>query len=470
MYVEQLYTNCLAHAAYYIESNGEAAIIDPLRDIQQYITLAQERNTTIKYVFETHFHADFVSGHVDLAKAHGAHIVFGPTAKPKYDAIVGTDNQLFKIGNISLQLLHTPGHTPESCCFLLYDEAGTPKMIFTGDTLFLGDVGRPDLAQKAANMSQEELAGILYDSLQNKILPLPDDIIVYPGHGAGSACGKKMSDATVDTLGHQKATNYALRPGIDRSTFIKEVTTGLTTPPVYFPFNVSINKSGYGNINEVLKHGTQPLKPAIFQAKAQNALIIDIRPAQTFAHGFIPGAINIGIAGDFAPWVGRVITDIAQPIILVGDDNQIEEAVKRLARVGYDNCLGYLEGGISAWLAAGKPIDTIESISAEHLADLCEQHKNCKLLDVRRHSEYESEHVSGAINMPLDNLYQHAHDLDKQQQYYVYCAAGYRSMIFTSILRKMGYHNLIDINGGFKAIKNGGRLFTTTYKEPITML
>ena len=471
MLVEQIYTGCLAQAAYYIESNGEAAIIDPLRDISDYISKAKENNTRIKYIFETHFHADFVSGHVDLAKATGATIVYGPTAQPAFEALVAKDNQVFEIGNTTIKVLHTPGHTLESCCYLLCDEKGKEKMLFSGDTVFLGDVGRPDLAQKAARMTQEELAGLLYDSIQNKIMPLPDDIIIYPAHGAGSACGKNMSSDRYDILGHQKTVNYALREGLTKKDFIKEVTAGLTKPPQYFPLNVTMNKQGAENIEDIIKRGTRSLDPAEFEALVleSSALILDTRPANEFANGFIPGSINIGIDGDFAPWAGILITDIKQPILIVCDEGMEKEVVIRLARVGYDHSLGYLKNGIGAWRLAGKKIDTIISIEPEELADRLEEKPVAILLDVRRQNEYDIEHVTGAENVPLDYINDYTEMLDRDTTYYVYCAAGYRSMIFISILKARGYHKLVDINGGFKAIKQNGRLFLSRNHNSIMM-
>lgn len=471
MFVEQIYTGCLAQAAYYIEHNGEAAIIDPLRDISVYINKATERNATIKYIFETHFHADFVSGHVDLAKATGATIVFGPTAKPSFDALIAKDGQVFKIGDRSVKVLHTPGHTMESCCYLLRNEKGDDTVLFSGDTLFLGDVGRPDLAQNA-DTTQEELAGLLYDSIQNKILPLSDHVVIYPAHGAGSACGKNMSTDRFDTLGHQRLVNYALREGLTKSDFIKEVTTGLTKPPQYFPLNVAINKGVSKGIDEVIAVGTTPLKIDNFIAEALEGsrMILDARSPQEFAKGFIPGSINIGIEGDFAPWAGALISDVQQPILIICEEGKEKEVVIRLARVGYDNSIGHLEGGMATWIAAGKPIDTVQSITAEELADMLEEQPVSTLLDVRRKSEFDTEHVIGAENVPLNYINEYLSKLDPDNTYYIYCAAGYRSMIFISILKARGFKNVVDVKGGFKAIKENGRLFISKYREPITML
>jgi hydroxyacylglutathione hydrolase len=471
MLVEQIYTGCLAQAAYYIESNGEAAIIDPLRDIDAYLSRAKERNARIKYIFETHFHADFVSGHVDLAKATGAEIIYGPTAAPSFDAVVAMDEQTFKLGNTQIRLLHTPGHTLESCCYLLLDEKGEPAILFSGDTLFLGDVGRPDLAQKAANMTSEELAGLLYDSIHRKILPLPDSIIIYPAHGAGSACGKNMSTERSDTLGNQRLANYALKAGLSRDAFIKEVLSGLTIPPQYFPHNVAINKSASRSIDEIIRTGCTPLSVSAFNeiALQRDALVLDTRPAREFANCFIPGSVNIGLDGDLAPWAGTLITDITQPILLVCGQGREKEVVVRLARVGYDNTLGYLDGGLQAWNDANSPVASITCVTPEELADLFEEKPVAILLDVRRKSEYDAEHVAGAENMPLEYINDHINELDQDTQYYVYCAGGYRSMIFASILRARGYRNIVNVSGGFKAIKENERLFISRVHTTVLM-
>lgn len=448
MKVEQIYTGCLAQGAYYIESNGEAAVVDPLREVQPYIDRAEKDGAKIKYVFETHFHADFVSGHIDLAQKTGAEIVYGPTAQPNFDAIVAADDQVFKVGDISIKVLHTPGHTMESSCFLLTDENGKDIGLFSGDTLFIGDVGRPDLAQKAANMTQEQLAETLYDSLHNKIMPLADDIIVYPAHGAGSACGKNMSKETTDTLGHQKETNYALQD-MTKAEFVKQVVTGLVTPPQYFPMNVMMNKQGYDSIDTVLERGQHALSPEGFEVAANEtgALILDTRAPQVFAKGFIPNSINIGIDGNFAPWVGALIPDIKQTILLIADEGREEEIVTRLARVGYDNAIGFIKGGFEAWKAAGKEVDTIKSVSVDEFAAATANDIN--ILDVRKKSEYDSEHIINAENVPLDFVNDNMAQVDKDKTYYVHCAGGYRSMIFTSILKARGYNNLIDVDGGF---------------------
>lgn len=473
MIIEQIYTGCLAQGAYYIESNGEAAVIDPLREVEPYIQKAERNGAKIKYVFETHFHADFVSGHLDLAKQTGASIIYGPTAKPGFEAIVAVEGQEFKIGKITLKVIHTPGHTMESSCFLLKDENGKDTALFTGDTLFIGDVGRPDLAQKVrSELTPEILTQHLYDSLRNKILPLGDDIIVYPAHGAGSACGKNMSKETTDTLGHQKQVNYALRPGLSFEQFKKELLTGLTEPPTYFPLNVLMNKQGYESIGEVIKRGTQALKPEEFEAIATEtgALVLDTRNPQTFAKGFIPNSINIGINGSFAPWVGTLIPDIKQQILLVTDEDKVEEVITRLARVGYDHAIGYLAGGFESWKKAGKEIDTITSISPKELAAIQKKDPGIPILDIRKKSEYDSEHIVNAENAPLDYINDSMKLVDKNKTTYVHCGAGYRSMIFISILKARGYENLVDVKGGIKAIKDIGQFDLTDYVCPTTML
>ena len=471
MKIEQIYTGCLAHGAYYIESAGEAAVIDPLREVQHYIARAEKNGANIRYVLETHFHADFVSGHLDLAQKTGAEIIYGPTAQPAFNAHIAKEGEVFKVGDISIEVLHTPGHTLESACYLLRDEQGKATALFSGDTLFIGDVGRPDLAQKAAKMTQEELASLLFDSLRNKIMPLADDIIVYPGHGAGSACGKNMSNVTTDTLGHQKATNYALRPGLDKATFIKEVTTGLTKPPVYFPLNAMLNKQGYESIDTILERGQRALSPAAFETAANetNALILDTRDPEVFAAGFIPNSINIGINGSFAPWIGALIPDIKQPILIVADQGREEEVITRLARVGYDLTLGYLEGGFAAWQSDGRETDRIPSVTVEELASLMRS-QPINILDVRKRSEYDSEHMIDAENNPLDYINDNMAEVDKDKTYYVHCGGGYRSMIFNSILRARGYEHLVDIKGGFKAMKDSGLFNISDYICPTTLL
>ena len=424
-------------------------------------------------MFETHFHADFVSGHIDLAKQTGAKIVYGPNANPDFEFYSAKDNEEIKVGKLTFKVLHTPGHTMESTCYLLKDETGKEVAIFTGDTLFIGDVGRPDLAQKvASDLTQDKLAGYLFDSLRNKIMPLADDIIVYPAHGAGSACGKNMSKETSDTLGHQKAVNYALRANMTKEEFIKEVTTGLVAPPQYFPLNVMMNIHGYDSIEEVIKRGTQALSPEAFETAANEtgALILDTRDAETFSKGFVPNSINIGIDGSFAPWVGAMIPDVKQEILLVTDEGREEEVVTRLARVGYDYSLGYLKGGFNAWKNAGKEIDTITRVSADELAAITAKDPNAEIVDVRKDSEYKSEHVENAISAPLDFVNDSMLKLKKDKTYYVHCAGGYRSMIFTSILRSRGFQNLVDVKGGFKAIKESGLFSVSDYVCPSTML
>lgn len=472
MKVEQIYTGCLAQGAYYIESNGEAVVIDPLREVEPYIKKAERNNAKIKYVFETHFHADFVSGHLDLHKKTGAPIVYGPNAKPVFEAVIAEDGQEFKVGNVTLKVLHTPGHTMESTCYLLKDENGKDAALFSGDTLFIGDVGRPDLAQKVvADLTQDKLAGYLFDSLRNKIMPLADDIIVYPAHGAGSACGKNMSKETTDTLGHQKQTNYALRADMTKEEFVKEVTAGLVAPPAYFPLNVMLNIQGYESIDKVMERGQHALSPAAFEAAANEtgALILDTRDPQTFAKGFVPNSINIGIDGQFAPWVGAMIPDIKQEILLVTDEGREEEVITRLARVGYDFTIGFLKGGFNAWKNAGKEVDQITSISVDMLASIARKQK-VNILDARKKSEYQSEHIIDAENTPLDFINDSMAQLDKNKTYYVHCAGGYRSMIFTSILRARGYDNLIDVKGGFNAIKESGKFNISDYICPSTLL
>ncbi|MCB9189389.1 MAG: MBL fold metallo-hydrolase [Flavobacteriales bacterium] len=469
MKIEQIYTGCLAQGAYYIESNGEVAIIDPLREVQPYIDMAEENKAKIKYIFETHFHADFVSGHVTLSKKTGAPIIYGPNAAPDFDCIVATDNQEFKLGDVTIKVLHTPGHTMESTTYLLLDENGKEYAIFSGDTLFLGDVGRPDLAQKAASITQEELAGTLFDSLRNKIMSLPDEVIVYPGHGAGSACGKNMSKETVGSIGYEKANNYALRADMSKEEFVKEVTDGLTPPPQYFPLNVMLNKQGYEDIDEVLERGQSALSPAAFEVAANEtgAVVLDVRHQSDFVKGFVPRSIFIGIQGGFAPWVGALIADVKQPILLITPEGKLEETITRLSRVGFDNILGYLEGGFEAWKAAGKEVDTIETISAEDLAKL-KKEKDVRIVDVRKPSEYLSEHVVDAVNAPLDYLNKHITDFDPNQTNYIHCAGGYRSVIAESILKSRGIHNIVDILGGFGAIKKTDAK-VTDYVCPTTL-
>lgn len=451
MKIEQIYTGCLAQGAYYIVSNGEAAIVDPLRETQPYIDRLEKDNVKLKYIFETHFHADFVSGHLDLSRKTNAPIVYGPTAKPEFEAIIAEDNQVFEVGNIKIKVLHTPGHTLESSSFLLIDEK-KETALFSGDTLFLGDVGRPDLAQKAANMTQEELAGLLYESLYNKILPLDDDITVYPAHGAGSACGKNMQKETTDSLGNQKKTNYALNQK-DKESFIKAVTEGLLPPPAYFGMNVAMNKKGYNSFDEVLSKSLQALSPDEFEEMAEHsgALILDVRNNEDFARGFVPQSINIGLKGDFAPWVGALIVDVQQPILLITDEGEEEETVTRLSRVGFDNVLGFLKGGFEAWKNTKKETDSVNRISAQQFEKEI-KNKEAKIIDVRKESEYNAEHVDQAFNKPLAYINEWISSVDPAEHFYLHCAGGYRSMMAASILQARGYRNFTEIGGGFSAI------------------
>ena len=453
MEVKQIYTGCLAQGAYYIESNGEVAIVDPLREVQPYIDLANERGAKIKYVLETHFHADFVSGHVTLSEKTGAPIVFGPNAAPDFETHIAKDGERLTLGAVEIEVMHTPGHTMESTTYLLRDEEGNPYAIFSGDTLFLGDVGRPDLAQKS-DLTIQDLASHLFDSLRNKIMSLPDEVIVYPGHGAGSACGKNMSKETVGTLGDQKVTNYALRKDMSREEFVQEVTDGLLPPPGYFPMNVAMNKSGYDSIENVMERGTQPLSPEAFEAAANesDAVMLDIRSTNEFVENHIPRSTFIGLAGGFAPWVGAMIVDVKQPILLIANEDQIEEAITRLSRVGFDNVLGYLKGGINAWMEAGKETDCIQTIDAEAFAGVLKSTPEAPVVDVRKDGEYASEHVENAIHASLEFLPNNLHLIPKEAPFYLHCAGGYRSLIAHSILKAKGYHNAIDVLGGFKAI------------------
>jgi glyoxylase-like metal-dependent hydrolase (beta-lactamase superfamily II)/rhodanese-related sulfurtransferase len=455
MKIEQIYTGCLAHAAYYIESKGEAAVIDPLREVDPYIKRAEQDDAKIKYIFETHFHADFVSGHLDLKAKTGAQIVFGPTAKPGYDAIVAEDGQVFEIGDYKVKVIHTPGHTMESTTYLLIDENGKEHGLITGDTLFIGDVGRPDLAQKiVSDLTQEKLAGLLYDSLRNKIMPLSDDLIIYPNHGAGSACGKNMSKETTDTIGNQKKVNYALREDMTKEEFIEELIDGLTEPPGYFPQNVMMNIKGYESFDTIMTKSHIPLKAKAFEAAANEteAIILDVRHQSEFVKGHIPRSIFIGIDGDFAPWVGAMIVDVSQSILLVAPVGKEQEVITRLSRVGFDNVIGYLDGGFDTWKQAGMEYDTLTSISAEEFAKRYPENKD-KVFDVRREGEYKSEHVEDAKNTPLEYLNDHLSEFPSNNSFFVHCAGGYRSVIASSILKSRGIHNLIDVAGGYTEIK-----------------
>lgn len=467
MTIEQIYTGCLAQGAYYITSNGEAAIIDPLREIQPYIDRAEKDGVKIKYIFETHFHADFVSGHIDLAKATGAQIVYGPNAQTAFESHVATDGEIFPLGNCSIKVLHTPGHTMESSCFLLRDENEKDVAIFSGDTLFIGDVGRPDLAQKAATMTQEQLAATLYKSLREKVMVLADDVTVYPAHGAGSACGKNMSKETVSTIGEQKKLNYALRADMTEQEFIDEVTDGLLPPPGYFGMNVAMNKNGYDAIADVMQRGMTPLEPKAFEeaANSTGAIILDTRKAGEFSKGFIPNSINIGLDGQFAPWVGAMLPDVKQQILLVTEAGMEEETVKRLARVGYDYVIGYLKGGIDAWKAYSPELDTVNRITAEDFAN--EFQAKPIVIDVRKPGEYSGEHVDGALSIPLDFINEQLNEFPKDQPFIIHCQGGYRSMIAASILKSRGWDNFKEVEGGYGAISKTG-VPTTDFVCPTT--
>lgn len=457
MKLEQIYTGCIAQAAYYLESNGEAAIFDPLREVQPYIDRATKDNAKIKYIFETHFHADFVSGHLDLAKKSGGQIVYGPTAKPNFEAIIAEDGQEFKVGAYTIKAIHTPGHTMESTCYLLTDENGKQHGIITGDTLFIGDVGRPDLAQKmSSDLTQEKLASHLYDSLRNKIMILPDDLIVYPSHGAGSACGKNMSKETTDTLGNQKKTNYALRADMTREEFTTELLDGLGIPPAYFPQNVMMNIQGYESLDNILEKSFKPLTPREFEAIANQseALILDVRHEDDFVKSHIPGSIFIGIQGGFAPWVGALIRDVKQPLLLITPEGREEETITRLSRVGFDNSLGYLKGGIAAWKEAGFETDSIESISPEQFES--EVNEKSIIVDARKPGEFNAEHVENAVNIPLDFVNEQLAEVPKDENFYLHCAGGYRSVIMASILKARGYHNMINVEKGIAGIRKTG--------------
>ncbi|EMY82357.1 rhodanese/metallo-beta-lactamase family protein [Psychroflexus gondwanensis ACAM 44] len=470
MKVEQIYTGCIAHAAYYVESNGEAAIFDPLREVQPYIDKANEDDAKIKYVFETHFHADFVSGHLDLAKKTGADIIFGPTAQPNFEAVIAEDNQEFKVGEYTIKAIHTPGHTMESTTYLLIDETRKSHGIITGDTLFIGDVGRPDLAQHVvADLTEKKLAAHLFDSLRNKIMPLSDDLIVYPNHGAGSACGKMMSQETTDTLGHQKETNYALRADMTKEEFIKELLEGLTPPPGYFPKNVLMNIQGYESIDDIIDRGEKPLGPNAFETVANEtmALILDTREAKDFHKAFIPNSINIGLDNNFAQWVGELIPDIKQQILLVTDPGNEEESIIRLARVGYDHSIGYLKGGITSWVDFGKEVDHINRLTVSELKKKMADH--VKVFDVRKSSEYQSQHLVGAENSPLNLINKHLSEFPKGE-FIVHCEGGYRSMIAASILKQRGFDNVVDVEGGFEEILEENEIPTTNYVCPTTLL
>lgn len=454
MFIKQLYTGCISEAAYYIESNGIAAVIDPLRDIESYLALANERNARIQYIFETHFHADFVSGHLDLAAGTGATIIYGPNTVTKYPVHIAKDLEIFQLGNISIQVLHTPGHTLESSCYLLKDEAGNNKAIFTGDTLFVGDVGRPDLSQKSNEITMNDLAGMLYESLHQKIMPLEDAVVVYPAHGAGSSCGKSLGAETFSTIGIQKSSNYALQAE-SKEAFVKAVTEGLNTPPAYFPINASINKEGYSSLDSILEKAMLPLSINDFKEKlVDNIIILDTRHQDRFMQGFVPGAINIGLNGRFAEWAGSLLP-FTQPIVLVTEVGYEKESIIRLSRVGLDNVIGYLSGGFEAWQNAGETIDLIIDVEADELAMDLPFDENLVIVDVRRETEYANEHVKEAINIPLDQLTDPGSmaNLDDHHNIYIHCASGYRSVIAASMIKRQGIHNIRNVVGGIEAIK-----------------
>ncbi len=466
MNIEQIYTGCLAQGAYYIESEGEVAIIDPLREVAPYVEKAKKNNAVIKYIFETHFHADFVSGHVTLSKETGAPIIYGPNATTSFEALSAKDGQVFKLGKVTITVLHTPGHTMESSVFLLKDENGKDHALFTGDTLFLGDVGRPDLAQKKGVYTEKDLAGFLFESLRTKIMPLADDVIIYPAHGAGSSCGKNLSKETVDTLGNQKVTNYALRADMTKEEFVKEVTDGLLPPPQYFPLNVQMNKEGYEDFEDVLKRSEKGYSSVDFEriANETGAVVLDVRHQNDFVKGHIPSSIFIGLDGSFAPWVGALIADVKQPILLVAPKDREEEAIKRLSRVGFDNVVGYLDGSFKSWKESAKEYDTVSAITAEELKTVI-QKETVAIFDVRKDGEYTSEHVLEANNTPLDYINEYLSEFPTEKTFYIHCASGYRSVIASSILKSRGIHNLIDVKGGFKALKNSG-VATSEYVCP----
>jgi glyoxylase-like metal-dependent hydrolase (beta-lactamase superfamily II)/rhodanese-related sulfurtransferase len=462
MKIEQIYTGCLSQGAYYLESNGEVAIIDPLRDVDYYIETANKNNARIKYIFETHFHADFVSGHVTLAEKTGASIIYGPNAITNFHSHIAQDGEEFKLGDVKITLIHTPGHTMESSCYLLTDKEGKDIAIFTGDTLFLGDVGRPDLAQKSDHLTAEDLAGYSFESLRNKIMPLNDDIVIYPAHGAGSACGKKMSKETFDSLGNQKKTNYALREDMTKKEFIKEVLEGLNPPPEYFPSNVKLNKEGYEPLDKILSRSINELTVIDFKKNVNGSLMLDVRSIEEFAKAHIPGSIFIGLDGGFAPWVGELIKDINHPIVIISPAGREEEAITRLSRLGFDNSKGYLKGGINAWIDSGNEVDSVESINKNEFEKLFVE-ENTKIFDVRNESEFNSEHVVGACNIPLNKLNANLEKINSNGVNYIHCAGGYRSMIASSILKARGIHNFIDIKGGYSAISDSLIINKTKY-------
>ena len=453
MKIEQIYTSCLSQASYFIENNGEAIVIDPIREVDQYIKRAKSSGCKIKYVFQTHFHADFVSGHVTLSKKTNAQIVYGPNANPDYECIIASDGDFFEIGNLKIEVLHTPGHTLESCSYLLYNEDNEPHAIFTGDTLFLGDVGIPDVAQRYKNTTKEELASVLYDSINTKIKPLSDNLVVYPGHGAGSACGKNMMKETVDTLKNQKVSNYALNGKFNKEDFVKELTENLPEPPAYFPLNVRLNQTGYMDFDTVLENSMKKINSEEFKELIKNPqiIILDTRSSKDFIKSHIKDSIFIGLEGRFAPWVGEIFKDINTPMILVCNEGSQKEAITRLSRIGFDNCLGFLEGGIKKWIRDGNETESLETLNSKNFIDILKLNK-IDILDVRRESEFRNKHIEGAMNIPLSNLKEKAQDIKQSDNLYIHCAAGYRSVIAISILRKMGYNKLINISDGFNGI------------------
>ena len=466
MFIQQLYTGCISEAAYYIESNGEAAVVDPLRDIDVYLQLAAERKASIRYIFETHFHADFVSGHLDLAKATGASIIYGPDTQTKFDVHVAKDGEKFNIGNISVQVLHTPGHTLESSCYLLKDENGEDHCVFTGDTLFVGDVGRPDLAQKGAELTMEDLAGMMYESIQKKIIPLADDVIVYPAHGPGSSCGKNLGPETYSTIGEEKQTNYALKAK-NKEEFIKAVTDGLDTPPQYFPINAKINKEGYDSLDSIIEQALKPLSiNEVKKAISEDALLLDTRPAEIFTLGFIPGSVFIGLEGRFAEWAGSLLP-FDKSIILVSEPGKEKETIIRLARVGFSKVIGYVEGGFNSWKDNGEQIDMIIDVEADELAMDIPFDENLVVLDVRKPTEFADGHVKDAVNIPLNDLIDPLNmaTLEEEQNIYVHCQGGYRSMIASSLLKRQGFHNLRNVLGGWNKIKEQGKIKTEKEKS-----
>ncbi len=466
MFIQQLYTNCLSEAAYYVESNGEAAVIDPLRDIDAYLQLAKERKATIKYIFETHFHADFVSGHLDLAKATGAPIIYGPNAETKFPIRKTVDGETIALGDLTFVVLHTPGHTLESTCYLLKDASGNNHCVFTGDTLFVGDVGRPDLAQKGADLTMEDLAGMLYDSIQRKLMPLSNEVIVYPAHGPGSACGKSLGPNTHSTIGDEKSTNYAMKAS-SKEEFIRQVTEGIAAPPQYFPINAKINKEGYDPLDAIIENGLRGLLVADFKASIkENTIILDTRPATLFTQGFIPGSISIGLEGRFAEWAGGLLPFDA-PILLITEAGKEKESIVRLARVGFDAIEGHLQGGYESWVQAGETIDMIIDVEADELMMDLPHDPNLVVLDVRKESEFEGGHLKDAVNLPLNTLTDPASmaHFEDEQNLYVHCAGGYRSVIAASLLKRQGFHQLRNVLGGWSSISKQER--AKIVKEPI---